>query len=112
MTGNSSSDAMQEPPDENTPNQRITRRQVAYSLTAFMAALAVAAFGFMFTYQSIADSGSSHVHAAESETHSQEDGAMEMTSPDEMQEGPAYDDDAGHAPHEEASEGHEHDISE
>ena len=113
MTGNSSSDAKEEPPDENSPNQRINRRQVAYSLAAFTAALVVAAFGFIFTYQSIADNGSSHIHAAESETLSQEDGAKEMTSPDEMQEGLAYDDDAGHAPHEDAShEDHGHNNNE
>ena len=99
MTGNSSSDATREPVDEKAPDGRITKRQLAYSLMAFMAALAVAAFGFAFTYQSIADNGSSHVHAAE-------DGAMEMTSPDEMQMEPLVYDDAGHAPHEEAFEDH------
>ncbi len=51
MTGNTSSGGSQEPPDENTPDQRLNRRQVAYSLSALIAALVVAAFGIAFAYQ-------------------------------------------------------------
>lgn len=116
MTVNSSSGGMQEPDDENMPDQRFTRRQVAYSLTALVAALVVAAFGFAFAYQSVADSDSSRVHAAEAGSLSHgvdssgavDDGAMKMTSTDEMHEELAHDDDAGHVPHEDAPEDHGH----
>ena len=117
MTGNSSSGPMEESHDENFPDQRNTRRQVAYSLMALTAALVVAVFGFVFAYQSIVDSDSSHVHAAESGPHSHEDdtvndGVMEITSSDEKHEEPAYDDEAGHVPHEEASDEHGHSTNE
>ena len=120
MTGNSSSGATQEPDDENMPDRRFTRRQAAYSLTALVAAVVVAAFGFAFAYQSVADSNSSHLHAADSGTHSHgfephsaiNDEAMEMTSLNEMAEEPAHDDDAGHFLHEDASEDHGHGVNE
>lgn len=112
MTGSSSSGATQESDDENMPGRRFTRRQAVYSLTALVAALIVTALGFVFAYQSVADSGSPHVHASDSEVHSHGmephsaviDEAVEMTSMDETQEEPAHDDDAEHDPHEESSD--------
>lgn len=106
MTGSSSSGAIQEPDDENMPVQRLTRRQVAYSLTALMAALAVAIIGFVFPYQSVADSGSPHVHGAESDIHFHqgvghdvdEDMSAEMTSSGELHDEPVHDASAGHEP--------------
>ena len=113
MTENSSSGATHEPQYEETSGQRTTRRQVAYSLTAVVAALAIAVFGFVFAYGSITESDSSHVHAADSEPHSHKDDAaiektMDMTSLDEMHEEPAHED----ASHNDASEDHSHSSDE
>ncbi len=116
MSGNSSSGAMQEPNDENMPDQRLNRRQVAYSLTALIAALVVAAFGIAFAYQSIDDSDSPHVHAADSKPHSHvdvgdgvaEDLRMGNISQDENHDEPALNEDAGHEPHDDAPDDHRH----
>lgn len=120
MTGNSSSSATQGPHDENMPDQRFTGRQAAYSLLALIAALVVAVFGIAFAYQSINDSDSPLVHAADSKPHDHidlgdgvsEDLSMERTSLDEMRDEPALNEDAGHEPHEEASDDHVHDDDE
>ena len=106
MTGSSSSGTTQELHDEIVPDQRFTRRQVAYSLSAFVAALVVVAFGIAFAYQSVDDSNSPHVHAAESDIHSHqgvghdvdEDMSGELTSPGETHDEPALDASAGHEP--------------
>lgn len=108
MTGNFSSGETHEPQEEKMSGQRNTRRRMAYSLTAVMAALVVAVLGLVFAYQSITESISSHVHAAGSEPHSHEDDAaiektMDMTSLDEMHEEPALDVDAEDASHNDAS---------
>ena len=106
MTGSSSSGATREPDDENMPDQRFTRRQAAFSLSALVAALVVVAFGVAFAYQSVDDSNSLHVHGAESDIHSpqevghdvDEDMNGELTSPGETHDEPALDASAGHEP--------------
>ena len=82
---------------------------------ALVTAAVVAAFGLVFSYQSISDAGSSHAHAAESGPHSHgvhpsstdDDGAMKTTSRDEMHEESPHDD-AEHVAHEEEPEDNEH----
>ena len=73
MKGSSASGATQEPDDENMPDQRFTRGQAAYSLSALTAALVMAAFGTAFAYRRVDDGNSSHVHGAESSIHSYQD---------------------------------------
>lgn len=102
----SPSGATREPDVENMPDQRLTRRQVAFSLSALVAALVVVAFGIAFAYQSVDDSNSLHVHGAESDIHSpqgvghdvDEDMNGELTSPGETHDEPALDASAGHEP--------------
>ena len=100
----SPSGATREPDVENMPDQRFTRRQVAFSLSALVAALVVVAFGIAFAYQSVNDSNSLHVHGAESDIHSpqgvghdvDEDMNGELTSPVETHDEPALEASAGH----------------
>ena len=105
------------PYSEEVSVQRFNRRQLTYSLTALITALVVAAIGFTFAYQTI-ESGSSHVHAAESD--SQVDASLgvdegmtkEMMSPGKVHAEPTFNDGTSHEHNSDVLEDHQHRLDE